>query len=788
MPNNDVTVEGLQIVITQESTKAVKGIERLAEALQGLKSVTTGGLKGLTTMSRQLERFNTAFSAMSDLSKLEQLRDVLAQIKGIGNIDISAIARSSGSINTEALDNIIADSKVTKAVESSYPSESGYPSVAEEFRKAAKAAEVAIEDISKPLDRLMKQIELQSIRVNELGKEYAKLKTANSGEDDEQTAAVGLAWTRAKDQLERYKEKLREVQQTYKYYAGAAESTVNQISDPIARMRMQIDLQTQSVNNLAMKYEQLKAVKGAADPGTITAGTQLINAQSQLERYKEKLIEIAIEAGYTKEQIKELADEMGATSGSADEGTGSFSKLFASFKRIATYRAIRAVLKAITQGFTEGLQNLAKYSASANKALSELKTVSTYMGNSLAAAVMPVIETLTPVLVGLGQAVVYVFNCFNALFSLMSGKTSMTVAVSQWEDYTESVNEAKKAVTGFDELNKLGDSSDTSATMFTTETIDLGDITGALTTIAGLGAGITAVMALLKDGSFLKNWKSLGGSLMIIAGVLGTIVSYVSIINDGASWSNTITLIGSLALAVGGLALKFGNVGTKIGLVIAAIALLVAAIVDMVNNGITIQNVTLVVAALTAAVIACGLQFGAVGASIALIIGNIITLVLGVIKYIQEWGSMSLWQKIVAGILLVASAACAVWAVAEAIKGNYIMAAAAAAIGIAVAVGGVAVIDCFAEGGFPDTGELFIANEAGAEMVGSIGGHTAVANNDQIVEAIKRGVYEAMQSSATGGDWTIQVVDSKGRVTGQQIVSAVQRKNIRDGKTVIQLG
>lgn len=42
-----------------------------------------------------------------------------------------------------------------------------------------------------------------------------------------------------------------------------------------------------------------------------------------------------------------------------------------------------------------------------------------------------------------------------------------------------------------------------------------------------------------------------------------------------------------------------------------------------------------------------------------------------------------------------------------------------------------------ASGGFPDTGELFIAREAGAEMVGSIGGRTAVANNDQIVEGIQ---------------------------------------------------
>lgn len=49
----------------------------------------------------------------------------------------------------------------------------------------------------------------------------------------------------------------------------------------------------------------------------------------------------------------------------------------------------------------------------------------------------------------------------------------------------------------------------------------------------------------------------------------------------------------------------------------------------------------------------------------------------------------------------------------------------------------------YANGGFPTVGELFIAREAGAEMVGSIGRRTAVANNDQIVEGIANGVAEA---------------------------------------------
>ena len=60
----------------------------------------------------------------------------------------------------------------------------------------------------------------------------------------------------------------------------------------------------------------------------------------------------------------------------------------------------------------------------------------------------------------------------------------------------------------------------------------------------------------------------------------------------------------------------------------------------------------------------------------------------------------------------------------------------------------------YAEGGFPSTGEMFVARENGIpEMVGTIGGRTAVANNTDIVQAISRGVYEAM-SSARGEQTT----------------------------------
>lgn len=62
---------------------------------------------------------------------------------------------------------------------------------------------------------------------------------------------------------------------------------------------------------------------------------------------------------------------------------------------------------------------------------------------------------------------------------------------------------------------------------------------------------------------------------------------------------------------------------------------------------------------------------------------------------------------------------------------------------ITKSVSGGSKASAFAEGGFPEHGQMFIARESGPELVGSIGRKTAVANNSQIIEGIRSGVYEA---------------------------------------------
>lgn len=88
----------------------------------------------------------------------------------------------------------------------------------------------------------------------------------------------------------------------------------------------------------------------------------------------------------------------------------------------------------------------------------------------------------------------------------------------------------------------------------------------------------------------------------------------------------------------------------------------------------------------------------------------------------------------------------------------------------------------FASGGYPNTGELFLAREAGPELVGSIRGRSAVANNDQIVEGIRQGVYEAVSAAQNGNQGgTIEV---KLYIDGRQVAASVEKAQRERGATI----
>lgn len=92
-----------------------------------------------------------------------------------------------------------------------------------------------------------------------------------------------------------------------------------------------------------------------------------------------------------------------------------------------------------------------------------------------------------------------------------------------------------------------------------------------------------------------------------------------------------------------------------------------------------------------------------------------------------------------------------------------------------------------ASGGFVDEGQLFIAREAGAEMVGSMNNRTTVANNDQIVEGISAGVYSAVVAAMSQSSGNNQASFNI-YIDGRQVMAAVEKRQRERGANIMTGG
>ena len=87
----------------------------------------------------------------------------------------------------------------------------------------------------------------------------------------------------------------------------------------------------------------------------------------------------------------------------------------------------------------------------------------------------------------------------------------------------------------------------------------------------------------------------------------------------------------------------------------------------------------------------------------------------------------------------------------------------------------------YASGGFPTQGELFVAREAGPELVGQMNGRSAVANNDQITNGIRQATYQGMMSALASADFSSNVtIEASGDDAGlMNFISFKQKQRDR---------
>lgn len=252
----------------------------------------------------------------------------------------------------------------------------------------------------------------------------------------------------------------------------------------------------------------------------------------------------------------------------------------------------------------------------------------------------------------------------------------------------KKVQEYKNTVMGFDELNKLNDTpEDTSSSSggsgsgagaggggldLPLETYDflagLSDNISAMTDqmaesifkllplIGALGAAFTAwkIAGILTDNT--KGIKKMAGAAMLFGGAALFVFAGLDAWSNGVDWANLLEMCVGLGLAVAGAAILFGEMGAGIALAIGGLALMTIGLKDFLDNGPTLENMTAIFVGFAAVVGGLALAFGTIGAAVGLVIGGIALLVAGFVDFFENGPSATNTGMVVAGILAIGGA------------------------------------------------------------------------------------------------------------------------------------
>lgn len=633
--------------------------------------------------------------ADSAATLLSVLGGVVAPINELNAVSSSINTNGIKSVKAVMKDTAKPANEVAKAAKGA-AKELENVKVGDNISNGIKNVALSSEKVSENLDRAQKS-------AGELGSSFQQVKqeTAKVSEAVEQASEDDIAEAQKTAQakaalLEKYNVKIRESLKTATEAAKFTPS--NTLTDVQSAKNAAfsalagtgLNIQTNqfaqtfaSVEKALEKVENIKPLNkliAQLRSGTITAG----EFAKELEKINTAVKQTggASARSGLKDFFKKLKDD-------ANGAIKPISKLFKTIGRLALYRAIRAMLRGITDGFKTGIQNLARYSSEANASMSKLATASLYIKNSLGAAAMPIIQQMLPALLKLANYAVKALNAINQLMSALQGKSTYTRAKEYAVDYaatldkstsnaSKSVQKLKRDLMGFDELNVLS-APDTGASaggggedysqMFEEAEISkefekaakivekLKDNLDVVLGIVGaIGAGVASWRLAKFLGSLdesLSKVDLLKKSLSFAAGVTLTVIGITllikgikSIVLEGINAENFAQMLGGALAVTGGgalIGLTFGNalLGAGIAAIVGGAAMIGAGIYSAVEEGLNLKNGALITLGTTFVGAGIGALFGPVGAGIGALIGLATGLIVDFVIWLSKnWDSV----------------------------------------------------------------------------------------------------------------------------------------------------
>ena len=140
-----------------------------------------------------------------------------------------------------------------------------------------------------------------------------------------------------------------------------------------------------------------------------------------------------------------------------------FQKTIKAIGRIAFYRMIRSAIKAVTKGFSDGIEKMYFWAQLSGNViapnLDRIATAADYLKRGFASMFSPLINAATPVIEALVDKFVDFFNMVQRGFAALTGADHWTKALKKQRKYAEQTDKTTKAVHSllmeFDELNVI---------------------------------------------------------------------------------------------------------------------------------------------------------------------------------------------------------------------------------------------------------------------------------------------------------------------------------------------
>lgn len=371
--------------------------------------------------------------------------------------------------------------------------------------------------------------------------------------------------------------------------------------------------------------------------------------------------------------------------GSLKKALGHVTKLgglLRSIGRIALYRAMRGIIKAITSAFSEGLKNAYLFSQSISdsghrfaEAMDTMKSASTQMKNQIGSAFIGLLTAVMPIILRLIDLVTRAANALSQFFAAFTGNTYLkaTSVMDHWADATatgaKAAKEWRNQLLGFDEINRLEEPNNggggggvtglNPADMFESAQIDqkwlerVEWLKDNFEFIKGLAIAIGTAIAAWKIGRFISELFGISGNLKQVLGIATSIAGAVLLIRgfvdsivNGVNWANLKEMLLGTLLLAGGLALAFGKTAGAVGLLVGGVLLLISGLKDWISTGeLSTETFWALEAGIGAVSIALSLL---TGSWIPLVIGAVVGLALAIYKYLDDIKAfiINTWTKV----------------------------------------------------------------------------------------------------------------------------------------------